>query len=117
MLIAEGGVAGKLGLRRRHQLIAVAHIVHVAEGKAAALLEEWADYLAVNSAAQVALSLPAQHLGLQRIVSAQGGVPAADEDIVPARLERGSGGRGGYLPVRAFGLFRRKAAGIGEDEE
>ena len=85
-LVSEGLVLGELCLTGIDQLIAVFYIMNVSDGEAPAFFEEGAHDLAVDLLAGIFFIIGLEKLCLQRIMSAQSGIAAADEDVLSAGL-------------------------------
>ena len=115
--VPEGLVFRELGLVGRNQLIAVFDIVDIFYGEPSALFEEGAEDLPVYHLAGVLFIVRFQKLGLQRVVSPQGAVAAADKDILFSCLLCHLVYHSRDLMVRLCGLLRRKSSGVGEHVE
>ena len=116
-VVAKGLVLGKFGLAAGHKLCAVAHIMHVVQCKASALAEVGAQDVAIHFVTVLSLRHLAQQVGLQRVVAAQGGVAAADDQVVHAELAGHLGGVLRDLAVGLGGLGHGKAAAVGQNKE
>ena len=114
--VAEGLVRGKLRLRGRDEFPALENVVNAAQRETPALLEEGAEHLAVHGKAR-GLQLTPEHLGLQRIVPAQGRITAGEQHEAPAGLARGAEHGAAYLLVRAVALRGGHGAGVRQDVE
>ena len=115
--VAEGPVLRELRFARGRQLISVTDVVDVIQRIAPALLEKGAQHLAVDLPAAAGVDRIAQRLGLQRVVSAQRRVAAAQEQERRSRLLRDAADVLRDLAVRFDRLLRCEAAGVGQQEK
>ena len=112
--VTEGLVLRKLGLRRRHQFVALLDVVDVSDGEAPALLEKRGEDLAVHG--ETACLHPfAQQPRLQRIVAAERGIAAGEEQIRFSTFLGNCGHGVRDLAVDGGGFRYGHAAGIGQD--
>ena len=116
-LVSEGLVLGELCLTGIDQLIAVFYIMNVSDSEAPAFFEEGAHDLAVDLLAGIFFIIGLEKLCLQRIMSAQSGIAAADEDVLSAGLFCDLIHNCRNLVMGLCGLLRRETAGIGHHVE
>ena len=87
--------------------------MHISDSETAAFFKERAHDLAVDLLAGIFLIIGFEKLGLQRIVTAQGGIAAADIDVFSAGLSCDFIHNRCDLMMRFRGLLRCETAGIG----
>jgi hypothetical protein len=114
--VAKGVVGSELRLSRREQLPVLAYPVDVVHRDPAGFEERRTDDETVGPPPTL-LERLRQRVGLRRVVASQGGVAAAHDVEVRARLTRGLREVPGDLPVQGHGILFGKAAGVGEHEE
>ena len=100
--MAKRRVPGEFGFRRRHEAIALPHVMHVVDGDATAFEECWADEHGVDVPER-----GGQDIGFIREVPAERGIAPAGED------EADAGCRAATRRLRAISALTRRAAAAG----